>query len=205
MQQVNLYVEELRPQKDWFSAKYLSAVLLGVFVLLMLVQFVKTREAANLEAEIEEKTLVLNALEIELDKSKSATRPSSRAEIESSIIQLERKIISRERLSDLIQGQTLDENFSFHSAMRSMSTNGSSRVALNQFTFSRGGKLIEMQGDGLRSFDVPNYLNRLRKEDVFQSSKFGLINIGNVKESGNVEFKMGYDSAASFSVEVNSE
>lgn len=199
MQQINLYVSELRPKKDWFSAKYLSSVLVGVVVVLMLIHFVKAREVSRLEELLDEKRLVLSALEIELDKSKTLQQPSSRKDIEASINALNQKISSRERLADLIKGQTLDENFSFHSAMTAMAKNASSRVSLEHFTFSRGGKLVEMSGEGIRSYDVPEYLSALRKEDVFAVSQFGLINIGNVKESGNVEFSMGYDGTPSFS------
>lgn len=198
MQQVNLYVVELRPKKDWFSAKYLSAIFLGAFVVLLLLNFVKGREVSRMQQDLEEKQLVLRALELELDKTKTSTRPSSRQEIEGQIALLQRKIDSRERLTTLIQGQTLDENFSFNSAMRAMAVNASSRVSVSQFTFSRGGKTIEMQGEGTRSYDVPEYLNRLRKEDVFKRSKFGLITIGNIKPSGNVEFSVGYGAASAY-------
>jgi hypothetical protein len=111
---------------------------------------------------------------------------------------LQRKIDSRERLTALIQGQTLDENFSFNSAMRAMALNGTPRVSVSQFNFSRGGKIIEMQGEGARSYDVPEYLNKLRKEEVFKRSKFGLISIGNIKPSGNVDFSVGYGTASAY-------
>lgn len=199
MQQINLYVSALQPKKDWFSAKYLASVLVGVVVVLMLIHFVKAREAGRLEELLDEKRLVLSALEIELDKSKTQQRPSSRKDIELNIENLHRKISSRERLTGLIKGQTLDENFSFHSAMTAMAAKASSRVSLEHFTFSRGGKLIEMSGEGIRSYDVPEYLSSLRKEEVFSVSQFGLIKIGNVKSSGNVEFSMGYDGTPSFS------
>ena len=46
MQQINLYLPELRPQKDWFSAKYLSGVLLGVIFILFFIYYVKAYEVA---------------------------------------------------------------------------------------------------------------------------------------------------------------
>ncbi|HEY7774077.1 MAG TPA: hypothetical protein VIC26_12910 [Marinagarivorans sp.] len=205
MQQINLYVAELRPSKDWFSAKYLASVLAGVVVVLMLMHYLKHYEVAKLETQLEEKQLVLRALEIELDKSKNAQRPSSRQDIESNIGKLQKKIASRERLANLIKGQTLDENFSFQSAMTSMAKHASTRVSLTQFTFSRGGKLIEMSGEAIRSYDVPEYLSALRADDAFSQSQFGLITIGNVKRSGNVQFSMGYNGTPSFSLTVAKE
>jgi hypothetical protein len=203
MQQVNLYVSELQPRKDWLSAKYLFSFVLGVILVLTLIHNVKAREIRQFNKLLDEKQFVLKALEIELDKSKTSTRPSSREEIEANISELQQKIVSRERLSNLIKGQTLDENFSFHSAMTAMAESASVRVSLSRFTFSRGGKYIEMAGEGVKSYDVPAYLSSLREKSVFAKSQFGLITIGNVKSTGSVEFSMGYNGSNSFSREEN--
>ncbi len=202
MQQVNLYLPELKPQKDWFSAKYLSAIFAGVFFILLLVHYVKVYEVSQLEKELEEKNLVLDALGVELDKTKTIKTPNSRQDIEMSIALLEKKIKSRERLFNLIQGQTLGEDFSFHTAMKAMAVNSSKNLSISHFTFSYGGKLIEMSGEGLNAYDVPQYFGLLRKEAIFSKSKFGLIDIGNIKANGGVEFSMGYDGTTSFSVPV---
>lgn len=198
MQQINLYVSELRPRKDWFSSKYLTVVFIGFLTVLLLGNFIKSREVSALEDELNEKQLVLRALEIELEKSKLQPQQSSRAEIQKNIQLLQRKIGARERLSALIKGQAIDDNFSFHSAMISMAKNATSKVSIERFTFSKGGKYIEMNGEGARSYDVPIYLNNLRKDKVFGSSRFGLISIGNIKKSGNVDFSVGQDGSPSF-------
>lgn len=203
MQQVNLYLPELRPQKDWFSAKYLSFVFVGIILILVVIYNVKSYEVNQLEQELEEKNLVLNALSTELDKTKGIKKPSSKQDIELSIAMLERKIKSRERLVDLIQGQTVGEDFSFYNAMSAMAKNSTSKVSLAKFTFSSGGKLIEMDGEGINSYDIPHYLGLLRKEEIFSKSKFGLINIGNIKVNGGVDFSMGYDGSSSFSTVVD--
>lgn len=203
MQQVNLYLPELMPQKDWFSAKYLCGVFIGIIIILFVIHNVKTYKVNLLEQELEEKNLVLNALSIELDKSKGIKKPSSRQDIEMSIMMLERKIKSRERLVDLIQGQTVGEDFSFYTAMSAMARRSTSSVSLTKFTFSNGGKLIEMNGQGIHSYDIPYYLGLLRQEEIFSTSKFGLINIGNIKSNGGVDFFMGYDGSPSFSAVVD--
>ena len=193
MQQVNLFVAELRPKKDWLSAKYLSFVLGAFFILLFVIYIVKSQQIAQLEQELEEKQLVLNALSLELDKSKVSNRPSSKKELEGNISILKQKIASRERLAQLIQGQTLDEDFSFYSAMESLAEHANTNVQVVNFSFSRGGKFIEMSGIGSKPYAIPDYLNRLRVEESFSRSKFGLINIGNIKGDGHVEFSMGYE------------
>ena len=199
MQQVNLYVSELRPKKDWFSAKYLSVMLVSIFALLLLVNFVKLREVNFLTSSLNDKQLVLRALEIELDQSKAQKPISKREDIQLEITALKDKVRAREQLVALIQGQSVNKNFSFYRALIAMSKSASDRVSIESFTFSRGGEYIEIQGEGARSFYVPEYLNTLRKDAVFGSSTFGLISIGNIKASGNVDFKVGYDGSPSFS------
>ncbi|MDZ7925158.1 MAG: hypothetical protein U5M23_14150 [Marinagarivorans sp.] len=197
MQQINLYVSELRPQKDWFSAKYLSVMLVSIFTLLVLIDFVKLREVSFLSESLNDKQLVLRALELEIDESKAQKPTSNRQEIQVEIDTLKEKISAREQLVTLIQGQSIN-NFSFYRALTVMSKTTNNRVAINSFTFSRGGQYIEMEGEGVRSFDVPDYINALRSDPVFATSTFGLVSIGNVKASGNVDFKVGYDGSPSF-------
>lgn len=199
MQQINLYVVELRPQKDWLAGKYLASALFGIIFILFMMHYIKSHEVSTLEVSLEEKQLVLKALEIELDKSKSATVPSSRAEIEQNIASLEQKITSRERLARLIQGQTLGESFSFQKAMTALAENASPRVSLTQFTFSEGGKLVEMRGVGMQTFDVPDLFGKLRRASPLNQAQFGLLKIGSTNAAGNIEFSMGYDGSRSFS------
>lgn len=199
MQQINLYVAELRPQKDWFAAKYLSAALFGIVFILLMMHYIKSHEVSTLTASLEDKQLVLKALEIELDKSKNATAPSSRAEIEHKIAALEQKITSRERLARLIQGQTVSENFSFQKAMTALAEHSTSRVALTQFTFSEGGEYIEMRGVAMQTFDVPEFFGKLRRVAPLNQAQFGLLQIGGANAAGNIEFTMGYDGSQSFS------
>lgn len=199
MQQINLYVTELRPQKDWFSAKYLSVMLVSIFTLLVLIDFVKLREVSFLNGSLNDKQLVLRALELEMDKSKTQKPTSNRQDIQIEIATLKEKISAREQLVALIKGQSINNNFSFYRALTVMSKTASNRVAIDSFTFSEGGQYIEMEGEGVRSFDVPDYINALRSDPVFATSTFGLVSIGNVKASGNVDFKVGYDGSPSFS------
>lgn len=199
MQQINLYVNELRPQKDWFSAKYLSVIIVGIFTLLIVINFVKLREINSLKESLNDKQLVLRALELEIDKSKAQKPISNRQDIQIEIASLKEKINAREQLVTLIQGQSINNDFSFYRALMSMSKVASNRVSIDSFTFSQGGQYIEIEGEGARSFDVPEYINALRKDMVFSASTFGLISIGNVKASGNVDFKVGYDGSPSFS------
>lgn len=203
MQQVNFYIKDLRPQTDWLSAKYLSVALLGVFLILVLMHFIKVREVDQLRSTLEDRQLALKALELDLDKVKTLKRPSSKVEIENSIVTLQRKIDSRKRLIELIQGQALDKSFSFFSAMNAMAVHASSRLSLNRFTYSYGGKLVEMQGEAISSSDVPAYMNRLRKDPVFKESDFGLIYIGNIKTPGGVDFSMGYKGESPFNLDVD--
>lgn len=202
MQQINLYVAELRPQKDWLAAKYLAAALFGILFVLFMMHYIKSHEVNKLEISLEEKQLMLKALEIELDKSKSATAPSSKADIEQSIANLEQKITSRERLARLIQGQTVGENFSFQKAMVALSENSTPRVSLTQFTFSEGGKLVEMRGVGMQTFDVPELFGKLRLVEPLNQAQFGLLRIGSTNAAGNIEFTMGYDGSRSYSEAV---
>lgn len=202
MQQINLYVAELRPQKDWLAAKYLLAALFGIFFVLFMMHYIKSHEVSRLEASLEEKQLVLKALEIELDKSKSASAPSSRADIEQNIVNLEQKITSRERLARLIQGQTVGESFSFQKAMTALAESATPRVSLNQFTFSEGGRLVEMRGVGMETFDVPELFGKLRRVEPLSQAQFGLLRIGSTNAAGNIEFTMGYDGSKSFSTAV---
>jgi hypothetical protein len=205
MQQINLYVQELRPKRNWLSARYILVAFSIFMFSLVFLYWVNIQEYERLQLDREEKLLVLKGLEEELDRTKSGKKKSSKDDIEREISDLQLKVYSRERLVNLIQGQSMQAQFSFHAAIYAMAKSSSDRLSLDRFTFSESGRRIEMRGVAAMSYDVPEYLGKLKKEKVFENSQFGLMAITGSRQDGNVSFVMGYDRSNSLSARIDAE
>lgn len=194
-QQVNLYLPELRPRRDWMDAWH-AAVLLGIFVgVLLIVQLFSVMRAAGLEAEVAQQEEVVSELQAQADKIQSSSVAVSSKSLDVTITQLELAIANRKKVGRIISGQNMGNARGFHTSMLSLARESLDDLALERFTFARGGNYIQMRGETRNAQAVPLYLQRLKADPALNQARFGLMSVSSEKQSAQVfEFSLGYDN-----------
>ncbi len=195
MQQVNLYLPELRPKKEWLTANTVLASAIGLMVMLGVIQIIVTGSVTRFESNviIMENQQVASASRVE--KLKNSPLSSNRVGLEQRIDQLRNAIKSREYVGLIIEDQNLGNSEGFAGAMTGLARQSSDSISLSRIRLSAGGSAVELAGEMKRPEDIPLYLQRIQTEKSFLQSRFGLLSVAQEKNSRSVhKFSLGFES-----------
>jgi len=177
MQQVNLYLPEFRPNREPFRALHMLWALLALIVLLALLSVSGERSNGELEQQLLQSQQQLDGLRQQVDMLTRARPQVSLESLDSQIVQLNEKIERRQRLLTLVESNNLGNSNGFSAQLTAMARQHLDSLALEAFSFSRGGHYLELIGEARSAEQIPMYLQRLRSESAFQDTAFGVLHI----------------------------
>ncbi len=177
MQQINLYLPELRPRKDHLSPRN-ALVFIGVFFLLLIVSTI-TASYQNVQLENQIRRLTEEKIATGQKVAALDRKPveQQKAELDSRINVARNSLINRQRLIEVLQGETLGDHEGFSSQISALATLAPAGVALERFTLTAGGRDIRLTGKSRTTDSIPLYLNLLREHSAFEHSGFGELSI----------------------------
>lgn len=189
MQQINLYVPELRPRREWLSATdsvYACVAFLAILVLIYV------SELGALQ-RIEQKVAALQAQEQRLQTTVTELKqkpPSNRkAELEQEIASLREAITNRQQIEALLSGRNLGNKEGFSPFFAAISGAIPDTLSLHAFDLKKAGQLANFQGVSKSAHAVPLFLQQLQHSEAFAKSVFGPLRI---EEQGQyLAFKVG--------------
>ena len=162
IQQVNLYLPEFRPNREFVSAVrvlQLAALAILVMAVMSTSQFLKTR---SLRADIQEtqsqlvaQTAITNQLQQDL-----ALRASDPALVEE-LSDREQGLAESREMLEFLRGTNLGNIRGFSEYVKDISRASFEGLWLTQFNFLNGGEDIYLKGIAQQSAMVPDYINRL--------------------------------------------
>ncbi|WP_018277602.1 MSHA biogenesis protein MshI [Teredinibacter turnerae] len=195
IQEVNLYLPELRPSRDWLS---LNTVLLSVAgaVLLFIISYIYGNWASTrLREQVAVVEQQVSVARNQLEQTRTKARPLHNASLDTQAAYLEAAIRGREQVGQIISGQSLGNSGGFTAAFNALALHSSSSVALEHIRLTRGGGYLQLAGTTNSPEDVTVYLQQLRDAPAFSGTRFGLLSIGNNKQiQGAHRFSLGFDS-----------
>lgn len=177
MQQINLYVAELRPRTDYLSAgKCVSAALVLVLVLaavslkMVLAEGSLTAEVAKLEQSSQE-------LQAELEKLKRPPDQAVKQQLERQIELARAGLANRQRLSEVLEGEALGNTAGFSEQVKALSDFLPAGLSLDCFGLASGGRQLNLKGQSHKADTIAAFLAQLRRHDVFAETRFGELNV----------------------------
>jgi Tfp pilus assembly protein PilN len=188
MQQINLYLEEFKPKKEWAT---LENGLIVVLIMLLLIGI----EVAFKQASVKEESQKVVALDTELAsltasveslKTKPNTIPTHA--LEEKIKQARANIEQRQRMTEWFKTQSFGNQTGFSRPLMALGQHLVPGVFLQEFGLQQGGEYVWMKGISERTEDVPLYVSRLQQDEQFKSSKFGRMVI--VKKTPHHQFSL---------------
>ncbi|WP_045860574.1 hypothetical protein [Teredinibacter purpureus] len=201
IQQVNLYLSELKPAKEWLTANSLMFSVVGVIGIYIAFYFIAI---ANLET-LEQQVIVLENQQIvakqQLDIFTKKTPSFKNNKIDVRLKYLRAALEGREQVGEIIEGQNLGNSEGFAHAMRALARQSMKSISLKKISLSDGGQYLQVMGETLKAEDVATYIQKLQFEPSFTGTHFGLLSVAEKKGSTAHAFTLGFEPVYKLAVE----
>ena len=177
LQQVNLYLSELRPQQQPFRfvmILYIWGVTVAFFAA---IQYWGWNQTQNAESHLSD----LNKQEIKVLQQLQALRANAprntRAQFEQKLTAARAELEQRQQLMDTMKRQEMGNSTGFSEYLISLSRQHADGLSLELIEFDDGGRTVELSGWTRTPELVPDYVQRLRQEVSFNNTRFGEMSI----------------------------
>lgn len=192
MQQVNLYLPELRPTKEWLTAKTFAISLGGMLLLFTLAVVVQSKNLKEFELQVE----FLEAQQVSaverLNKFKDRAGNPDADRLNNKVSQLQRDIQQRHAVKDFFLRQNLGNEAGFSSRLDSLSKVTPRSASLSTIRFYNGEKDVSIYGQTRKPNDVAVLLSILKAEESFNMAHIGSLSLVETKSNKNIhDFAVG--------------
>lgn len=202
MQQINLYVPELRPSTHWLTLHVIMLVAFISFILMGVFYLFSVKQQDKLRAEIEIMEAQQEITNQGMEKFQSSVRPINSSQLDARIAELKTHITYRLALGQVIEGQNLGNERGYSEALLAMARHSLPSLSLQHIRFSQGAALSEFSGVCQTSDDVPRYIRTLQNQNAFALTQFGLLSIMHLESTANAsdtlsgvhKFSVGFDN-----------
>ena len=201
MQQVNLYLPELRPRREWLTLQTVAISLVVYFFVMLLTLKVSSDDVENLQQIVKAKEDAKVASEQRLEKYRTMSKSINVARMDQEIAQLRAEVAARQQIRSVIEGQRLGNEAGFSENLKGLARHSLSTIALKRIRLSHGGDYVELQGETLSPDDIAYYIELLQKEKSFAFSRFGSLSLGKSKKTSRHDFALGFDSMYQVAIE----
>lgn len=195
IQQINLYLPELRPSRDWLTLNMLVACVLGIMAVFMASALYGTVKIAEQEKQV---ALVENQLataRLQLETTRGRAQFFKHNNLEGQIAYLKAAIEGRQQVGKIIAGQNLGNSKGFSQAFQALAAHSTEGFALDRIRLTQGGQQVELKGKVMKAEDVAVYLGQLRDDSAFVGSAFGLFSLAKKPDQAqSLAFHLGFES-----------
>ena len=162
IQQVNLYLPEFRPSREFINA--IRVLQLGGFVIfVMMVMWANNfLKASTLRSDIQSTQSQLTAqTEITNQLQQNLARRASDPALVVELNEREQELAESREMLEFLRGTNLGNITGFSEYVKDISRAASDGLWLTQFNFMNGGESVYLKGIAQQSAMVPEFINRL--------------------------------------------
>lgn len=189
-QEINLYLPELRPKRDYLTAECCGYGLLGLCALVVLVAALNWLSAGSEDEQLMLVQQRVDQINQTLDAIK-ARQPKPQGErLDAEIASLRQQLQRRKAIRELIEGRSIGNADGFSGQMQGLASASDGSLYLSTFALTQGGKQVAMQGKTRSASGVPRYVGALKSRQSFSGSQFGQLTIEQDKDSALMVFQM---------------
>lgn len=177
MQQIDFYLDEFKPQREPLMAHHLAMALAVVVVLLTVFSVFKGASLTTLADTEEQLSSQNNNLTSQVETLRAQIPESRQQELDAELNGLKIQLYRRQQIRQLINRLNLGNAQGFSEQMHAMARQYLPELSLDAFSLSNGGGYLEFSGWSSEASHIPLYLQRLRSEESFERTKFGVLNV----------------------------
>jgi len=188
-QEVNLYTEAFRPSQEWltlsFAARVSAAALLVVAIVGGWTQY-QVLQLHNEQQQLEqERASAEDAVE---RLNKQLARQQRNPELENQVERLKARVADRRRLVERAGSVARASSEGFTPYLEGLAKQSQEGLWLTRIQVNLLRDRLHLQGETVQGQHVPNYLQRLREEPVFEGRRFERFGIERNEQSAFLAF-----------------
>ena len=186
MQQINLYLDEFRPNREPLRSTHMVWGLVLLLLLLGATSIYQISVNRALNDQIASQRQVVAAAKLEVAELLKNSPKNDLAILDAQVLELTQEVARREQIYDVISNKNLGNNTGFSEFLRALGRQSLPSLSLQALSLQRGGNYVEFAGTARTADQVPLYIQRLRSEEAFKSVAFGVIKIDPVDAAKTV-------------------
>jgi len=195
MQQVNLYLPELRPKREWLTAVSLVFLLLGFCGLMTLSVLANYHQLYQYKQDVVMLETQKDISSARLADIKQRLPSDVVVTLDEKVANLRDRITIKTKLKEAIGAKILGDRSGYSSRFNAMAKNISSDVAISRFKFSAGVDHIELSGESRKADQVAAMVSVLKSSPSFSGTSFGRLTMQDqTSKRGRIEFSFGFSS-----------
>jgi Tfp pilus assembly protein PilN len=174
-QQINFYLPEFRPVRQWMTAAHAIGCALVLLLLLMAYSIWAYWQSRTLSNTLLSKQQELVVLEETLNAIQAQRPQTNLVDIETELSQQKNALQRKEALLMVLGGADLGNNQGFSSQLYALGVHSSAEISLTGFTLKNGGRSLDMAGQARSTKAITQYVEKLQADAAFASTAFGVI------------------------------
>jgi cell division protein FtsB len=192
MQNINLYQERFRPRREIVQSRQLLLGLVALLAVLMLISGWNGWRNHDLAQQLARARQQEQAVKAKLEnlRNAAANRKQDPA-LQARLAQLRQDVSTRQQVLKILTGKSFGNTESFAGQFTGLARQRIEGLWLTGLHIRAGGTRLDMQGNALKPELVPQYLQRLSQETVFQGTEFESFLMARRKEAPRwIEFSL---------------
>lgn len=195
IQQVNLYLPELRPQKEWVTANSTVLCVSGALIVSMVLSILADANNRKMETHIVELEQLQEVAQVQFDSVKSLAITRNTLDLDQKIQTLRTLIRNKQDVGRIIEYQNFGNAEGFSRAMDAIAEHSKNTIELRRFFFDRGLRHLSLKGQTIQPKDIASYIESLSDDPVFTNTQFGALQLNKLEQQPRLhEFSLGESS-----------
>jgi len=195
-QEVNLYQAGILPQKSHLSGTRTLLLLALVLCILAVISLYQQQRTAELRQRLKEAETTRQPLQKEVEDLRQRASQQSDQDLQRRIRKLEAEKKARRQLVDIISRTGSSEQKDFAPFLKALARQHLPHLWLTRFRIDLGGTpTLRLTGRTTVSEQIPEYLFRLSREEVFSGFSFRTLRAERLEEEPEVvEFTLASEA-----------
>ncbi len=186
-QEVNLYQTGLRPRKSPLSGARMLLVLLASLCILAGISLYSQQRNAELSRDLERAEAKRDPLQKEVSKLRKKVSQQSSQDLRRQIRDLETQRKARRQLIDVLSRTGTSEQKDFAPFLEAMARQHLPKLWLTEFSIDiEGAPTLRISGRTTESEQIPTYLMRLSREEVFSGLTFTTLRAERLDDDSDI-------------------
>lgn len=195
MQQINLYLPELRPRREWLTFNFLALVVTGLVAFYGLLYLLGQHNHKSFAAQVAMLENRRQAAEHELQVVQAKAQPLQGNQLDQQLVYLRAALRSRQQVGEIIEGQNLGNSEGFVQAMTALAELSIETISVERIALTGGGDYLQLSGKTRKPEDVATYIAALQADERLLLTRFGLLSVAQLPQQRDLHsFSLGFDS-----------
>ncbi len=184
---INLYLDELKPKREFFTLNNIVMCWGALIIVLVLVSILFARfehtskqQLLSLQSKLDRTKAELAQVQRELERKQDKSPVLRR------IDKKKHDMLEMQKLLQFMQAKSKQAEFDYAQVMVDLASNTHNEIWLKSFHFV--GNDIQLVGEATHGSAIPEWLNGLKRSEYFEAKTFSLLEFD--KQETGVEFQI---------------